>query len=175
MLVDWFLCQCSSSIWCQQLMSIWCRHKHQFEGDSLCYKNFNFWPMVDGHLMSTVDIILMSIQHCLPTGRQLWKLILVCYIDNVHVHILTWHENVILLTWVYVMIFLTMLTKPRVVKAFPYYTKWVEGSLAAPHPITLFCHVCNSVMHLLLLHVHVVTGSITKSYKCLGLYMPNPS
>ena len=32
-------------------------------------KTFHFWPMVDGQLNSTVDIILMSIENLLPTWR----------------------------------------------------------------------------------------------------------
>ena len=43
-------------------------HWRQFDVDSWCYKIFNFLPNVDGQLMLTLDIILMSIQHSLPTG-----------------------------------------------------------------------------------------------------------
>ena len=34
----------------------------QFVVDSWCYKNFHLWLMVDGQMMSTFDIIFMSIQ-----------------------------------------------------------------------------------------------------------------
>ena len=40
----------------------------QFDVESWRHKNYHFWPMVDGQMMSNADLILMSFQHVLPTG-----------------------------------------------------------------------------------------------------------
>ena len=52
------LCQFDVDNWCQFDVDSWC----QFDVDNWHHNNFHFQPMADGQLMSTINIILMSIK-----------------------------------------------------------------------------------------------------------------
>ena len=53
--------QCNANRWCQ------------FDVNSWYKNNFHFWPIVDGQLISSIDIIMISIQNVLPTGSFVYS------------------------------------------------------------------------------------------------------
>ena len=55
----------------------WC----QFDVDNWLHNTFHFWPMVDSQLTSIVGIIMMSIQHLLPTENAGGKMGALCVVE----------------------------------------------------------------------------------------------